>query len=843
MISLRLLRFFRRSLWVIVPYCVVLGISIYVLEWYEGIYFPYSYDRLAQQAQGGFAVLQEDDVSSVIVRYNNTIKGDAYVYRQTIGAEERKDTLKDTLPGTTIVALVPMYDHRCVVIAIKQNSIRLIEYDTLFRRSQAPECIVDSSATAISSIQVFEAHTGDIVIRLDKNMFHAVYTKQTQKWSIKAIATTGVMLPQNVKDTSQYVPMILQSEQTYSINRFDMKNNRMDMLRAVNADAVPTLMILPQDMIGVIVPTNLRTRIMLFAGMRPLVDTIIAEQPSSVWWSSQGNTAILHRIAVSAPNSRLMNTVYTAQGMQRNTSSIVLQTVLVYPLGFMDSPHGMMVRFINGWAEIGEGGRTLRSADILTSSVETMGSMMHQAHRMATRHFLIDSEVHDGVEQAVLYKRSYHPWYGAKNILTKIWLLVLVSLMFAMFVVIIQKLRQYRRISYAIIKTPSAPITLVVAPNRRISFESAKARELLVRNETLSLQGRKITSLGLDDTGKKVVAMIEQCFRENQNITEDIERIEWDETLQEEIQKVYDCTVSPITSFGNHLRGVLLIGRDVTEEREKKAIEISWSIAHDMQTPLATINMATERLENLLAFDTINVGQLRESTKSIAVQSLNLSKRVKDWKILAGKQIEKPMETNITTLFESIIDAVGPRYYNGVVDFTVNIPDQLTVLCYPDSITSAVHNMIRNSIRSMEQVHLPEKTHVLYIHVYQEQVYPSCLVIEIGDTGEGIKKETLVRLNKGAIVTEFQIKGGTGTGTRIIRECIRKHNAPNIKKMRQASLMYESPAVIATKDHQEVVVATKVTLRLLSISRRRITTKNSAGVPSSLYQQGEGNNV
>jgi signal transduction histidine kinase len=835
----RSFRFLRRTLWVIIPYCVVLAIGIYVFTWYEGIYFPYSYHRMNTQAHDELIVLQEtnnqqdSDRRAIVLGYTNNLSSDADIQSYVMRGNGTLDTGKFAirLPQTTIIKALRLSDTQCMMIVVHSNTIHLRVYSETL--SILSDYILEQANRSYGDVKMFMFSPDKIFVQLGQQLYFL--QQRNNVWLPKEIAKDVVAIPVQADDKPlQQLPFIRKSEYDYFLSMFDPETNFITPPIKIDADATPTIVPLHNMQFGIVAPTNLRTRALLFRKNVLTDDIPLPEAPiTTVWWGSTPNSTMLHRIVVTSDSMRLISKIMSdKQGISQEFFSLKLRPWLSYPLGFVVSPHGAIVRFINGWVEINQEGRVINSADMVTTraSEDALLSLFDRTGRMATREFYCDTEMRDGNKYAVLYRRMHHPWYWIKNIISNTGDIILVSCLFGVFILIVQKLRQYRRISYAIIKTPSAPITLVIDTNRRITFESAKARELLVKNETIALQGRKISSLKLDNTGKKVSAMIEQCFRENQNITDDIEHIEI--RKQEEILRVYDCTVSPITSFGNHLRGVLLIGRDVTEEREKKEVEISWSIAHDMQTPLATINMAIGRLQNMIASDTLNTKQLRDAIKTVAVQSRNLSERVNDWRILAGKQIDKPIETDMRTLCESLVDEIGPGFYDGAVHFVADVTPRLVVLCYDKNIKSALRNVIINSLRAIDHNQESHNAqHAIYIKIYKEQVYPYCLVIEVGDTGVGIKKEVLQKLNRGAIVTEHQRKGGTGTGTRIVRDCIRKHNARDAKKMRLPALEYESPAIMQHLQIREdvvknVEVKTKVTLRLLPIYKRKNDIQN-----------------
>ncbi len=847
---LRFIRFLRRILFVvIIPYLMVLGIAIYMLKGYEGEYYPYSYHRVAEQAQGGFTVLQENIDSGIkksagngtlVLCYTNRLPHDADIHIDTLKESGQYAVGLDTLKflKTTIMSVLPLDKQEYVVLSIDSMAVRAKVYSASL--GLLADCVLESATHSYSDVQMVVSSPNNVYIRLERTLYQ-LHKLGEQSWRSQLVEQNVVAIPTSSELLMPCLPFLTKVGQYYWLNILE-QNSAISVMppSRLNADTTPTIVPLHHGQFGMIVPTNLRTRALLYQENKLKADTMLTESPSAVWWGSTDEKTLLHHIVITARGARLATEIMTPQrgGISGNSSSMSLG-MLAYPLGFMQSPNGVVVRFINGWTEIDKSGSGVNSIDMTTSfsGDHDISSLVNRTGRRIFGDCYIDIETRNGIEYAVLYQRTFHRWYWLKNIVSKMGYWILGSIMLGVFVVVVQKLRQYRRISYAIIKTPSAPITLVIDTNRRVTFESAKARELLVKSDVIALQGRKLSSLNLDQTGKKIAAMIEQCFRENQNVTDDIEHIELSADKQEEVLRVYDCTVSPITSFGNHLRGVLLIGRDVTEEREKKEVEISWSIAHDMQTPLATITMATERLQRIIASETVNVTQLRDAMKIISVQARNLSERVKDWKILAGKQVDVPTETDIQILCESIMDDLGPSYYDGSIRFVVDVTPNLVVLCYPHNINSALRNMISNSLRAIAQTQKQEiARHTLCLKVYKESTYPYCLVFELGDTGEGIKKETLNKLNRGAIVTENQRKGGTGTGTRIVRECIRKHNARDAKKMRLPALKYESPSMIQNVRLREgvegeVPVSTKVTLRLLPIYKRVAQRQNQQSTP------------
>jgi signal transduction histidine kinase len=215
---------------------------------------------------------------------------------------------------------------------------------------------------------------------------------------------------------------------------------------------------------------------------------------------------------------------------------------------------------------------------------------------------------------------------------------------------------------------------------------------------------------------------------------------------QREEQDYLFSAVPIRTRFGS-MRGILLQGKDITEElgREKWS---NWAqLAHDLQT-----NLAAARLNAEIVTGT--------SGKMIVHQITIIQQRIKDI-IDIGKYDELKIE-NVD--FESVCIAARKEldhlYRN--ITFTVEA-EPYSFDCDKSKLVRALRNAIENGIRAMDGQHF-EKQGTITIRAWYKD---KSVWFQVQDTGAGMSEDVVKNMTKKGFTT-FGAQGGSGMGTGIM---------------------------------------------------------------------------
>lgn len=204
------------------------------------------------------------------------------------------------------------------------------------------------------------------------------------------------------------------------------------------------------------------------------------------------------------------------------------------------------------------------------------------------------------------------------------------------------------------------------------------------------------------------------------------------------------------------------------KQREEERTEWIAGVSHDIRTPLAIVMGNAE----MIAAST-REEEVRQRAKSIETQGIRL-RRLVDNLNLSGKlefgagKFEKK-KVRISRFLRKTLTEIMNQTEDDRYRFTLEIEDSLqdSELCFnEDLVERAVMNLLHNAIR-----HNADGCKI-EMRLYQDS--KNHVFLKLSDTGKGVSKELLRRLNSRGYEWEFGT-GQHGLGLKIVKQVVDWH--------------------------------------------------------------------
>ena len=246
----------------------------------------------------------------------------------------------------------------------------------------------------------------------------------------------------------------------------------------------------------------------------------------------------------------------------------------------------------------------------------------------------------------------------------------------------------------------------------------------------------------------------------------------WKYTLEFDVNLLnYLAKIVPLLLLSNIVVLVAVptrIQKRRAKQREEERTEWIAGVSHDIRTPLAIVMGNAE----MIAAST-REEEVRQRAKSIESQGIRLRRLVDNLNLSgklefgAGKFEKKKVRISRflrKTLTEIMNETEDDRYR-----FTLEIEDSLqdSELCFnEDLVERAVMNLLHNAIR-----HNADGCKI-EMRLYQDS--KNHVFLKLSDTGKGVSKELLRRLNSRGYEWEFGT-GQHGLGLKIVKQVVDWH--------------------------------------------------------------------
>lgn len=244
--------------------------------------------------------------------------------------------------------------------------------------------------------------------------------------------------------------------------------------------------------------------------------------------------------------------------------------------------------------------------------------------------------------------------------------------------------------------------------------------------------------------------------------------------------KIIRATGTPLYEAGNKPLGVLIVIEDITELKKLENMRRDFvsNVSRELETPLQSIRTMTDRLKEPAVMD--NKEASGKFLDMIDIEAERLYDLIRD--ILLLSEIESRHDTDmapcdIRPIAEEIMDMFSDKKGKDI-DLIYRQDSELKpFVCRRDRIKALLANLVDNAIS------YTEKGSVTVTCKEQD----AKLIINVSDTGIGIKEEYLPRIFERFYRVDkvrSMKEGGTGLGLSIVKHIVENYNGTIAVKSR-----------------------------------------------------------
>lgn len=238
---------------------------------------------------------------------------------------------------------------------------------------------------------------------------------------------------------------------------------------------------------------------------------------------------------------------------------------------------------------------------------------------------------------------------------------------------------------------------------------------------------------------------------------------------------VIDDSGAPILDANGKMTGIVLVFRDVTEERrrdaaliasEKLAVagRLAASIAHEIHNPLDSV----ANLLFLLANE--SDAEKRSEYLQLAQQELGRTMQISRTMLSLYREPKAPIKVDLKDLIEGVLLLLDRRLAQQGITVERNFSDGFVVEGFPAELRQVFTNIIVNALEAAGR---GGRIRIRIEHAPSEELRGVGAVVEVRDSGPGISEQQAQNIFQPFFTTKGE--SGTGLGLWVSLGIIQKH--------------------------------------------------------------------
>jgi two-component system sensor kinase FixL len=197
--------------------------------------------------------------------------------------------------------------------------------------------------------------------------------------------------------------------------------------------------------------------------------------------------------------------------------------------------------------------------------------------------------------------------------------------------------------------------------------------------------------------------------------------------------------------------------------------ELSGSLAHELNQPLAAILSNAQAAQRFLARDNANLAEIQDILKDIVNEDKRAVEVIQRLRLLLKKGEVQHLPVNLNNVVEEVLKIISSDLVNHNINVDIDLAEKLpAVIGDRVQLQQVLLNLIMNACEAMSHTHADNRK----LFVRTEQNDMDTVQVSIGDQGPGIPFERLGRIFEPFFTTKLQ---GMGLGLPICRTIVTAH--------------------------------------------------------------------